>query len=38
MITGNTPLGAAGNPNPNPLSIKYTIDEYLELIAKAVDK
>lgn len=36
LIAGNTPLGAAGNPNP--LSIQYTIDEYLSLIAAAIDK
>ncbi|SBV97985.1 Iron ABC transporter permease [uncultured Eubacteriales bacterium] len=36
LIPGNTPLGAAGNPNP--LSIEYTIDEYLALIAEALDK
>lgn len=36
MIPGNTPLGAAGNPNP--LSIEHTIDEYLALIAEALDK
>ncbi|BDH63192.1 periplasmic binding protein [Lysinibacillus sp. PLM2] len=31
VIEDNTPLAAAGNPNP--LSIQYTIDEYLTLIA-----
>ena len=31
IIGDNTPLAAAGNPNP--LSIQYTIDEYLSLIA-----
>lgn len=31
VITDNTPLAAAGNPNP--LSIQYTIDEYLSLIS-----
>lgn len=36
FIPGNTPLGAAGNPNP--LAIEYTIDEYLSLIADALDK
>ena len=36
LIPGNTSLGAAGNPNP--LSIQHTVDEYLELIAEAVDK
>ena len=37
MFIGNdTPLAAAGNPNP--LSISYTIDEYLELIGEAINK
>lgn len=36
LIPGDTPLGAAGNPNP--LSIQYTTDEYLKLISEAVDK
>lgn len=31
IIGDNTPLAAAGNPNP--LSIQYTIDEYVSLIA-----
>ncbi|PYF05613.1 iron-siderophore ABC transporter substrate-binding protein [Ureibacillus chungkukjangi] len=31
LIEDNTPLAAAGNPNP--LSIQYTIDEYLTLIS-----
>ena len=31
IIEDNTPLAAAGNPNP--LSIQYTIDEYLTLIS-----
>ncbi|MEK4699376.1 iron-siderophore ABC transporter substrate-binding protein [Solibacillus sp. FSL R7-0668] len=31
IVEDNTPLAAAGNPNP--LSIKYTIDEYLTLIS-----
>jgi len=35
FITSDTPLVAAGTPNP--LSIAYTIDEYLELIAGAID-
>lgn len=35
-IGNGTPLAASGNPNP--LSIAYTIDEYLKLIADAVDK
>lgn len=36
FIGNNTPLAAAGNPNP--LAIAYTIDEYLELIAGAIEK
>lgn len=36
MIEDNTPLAAAGNPNP--LSIQYTIDEYLGLIGEAAGK
>lgn len=36
FIGNGTPLAAAGNPNP--LSIEYTIDEYLELIAAAIEK
>ena len=36
FITADTPLVAAGTPNP--LSIAYTIDEYLELIGEAIDK
>lgn len=36
FITSDTPLVAAGTPNP--LSISYTIDEYLELIGGAIDK
>jgi iron complex transport system substrate-binding protein len=36
MIGNGTPLAASGNPNP--LSIAYTIDEYLGLIAGAVSK
>jgi len=36
LIGDNTPLAAAGNPNP--LSIAYTIDEYLQLIGGALDK
>ncbi len=31
VVEDNTPLAAAGNPNP--LSIQYTIDEYLTLIS-----
>ncbi|WP_078551658.1 iron-siderophore ABC transporter substrate-binding protein [Bacillus alkalicellulosilyticus] len=36
VIGNNTPLAAAGNPNP--LSIKYSIDEYLQLISEAASK
>lgn len=36
FIGDNTPLAASGNPNP--LSIAYTMDEYLELIGGAVSK
>ncbi|MCH1627475.1 iron-siderophore ABC transporter substrate-binding protein [Ferdinandcohnia quinoae] len=36
FITSESPIVAAGTPNP--LSIEYTIDEYLELIGKAIDK
>lgn len=36
FIGNNTALAAAGNPNP--LSIAYTIDEYLELIGGAIEK
>ena len=36
FIESDTPLVAAGTPNP--LSITYTIDEYLELIGGAIDK
>lgn len=36
FITSDTPLVAAGTPNP--LSISYTIDEYLKLIGAAADK
>ncbi|MDL0435964.1 MULTISPECIES: iron-siderophore ABC transporter substrate-binding protein [unclassified Niallia] len=36
FIASDTPLVAAGTPTP--LSIEYTIDEYLELIGGAVDK
>lgn len=36
FITADTPLVAAGTPNP--LSIAYTIDEYLKLIGTAADK
>lgn len=36
FIASDTPLVAAGTPNP--LSISYTIDEYLKLIGGAIDK
>ncbi len=36
FVGDGTPLAAAGNPNP--LSIQYTIDEYLGLIADAAKK
>lgn len=36
FIGDNTPLAASGNPNP--LSIAYTMDEYLELIEGAISK
>jgi len=36
FIGNGTPLAAAGNPNP--LSIAYTLDEYLKLLAEAADK
>ncbi|MFC4099058.1 iron-siderophore ABC transporter substrate-binding protein [Paenibacillus xanthanilyticus] len=36
FIGNGTPLAASGNPNP--LSIRYTIDEYLGLIGAAIDK
>lgn len=36
FIGNGTPLAASGNPNP--LSIAYTIDEYLSLIGGAVGK
>lgn len=36
FIGNGTPLAASGNPNP--LSIAYTIDEYLELIGGAIEK
>lgn len=36
FITSESPIVAAGTPNP--LSIEYTIDEYLELIGGAIDK
>lgn len=34
LIPDGTPLAAAGNPNP--LSIEYTLDEYLSFIVEAV--
>lgn len=36
FIGDGTPLAASGNPNP--LSIAYTIDDYLKLIGEAADK
>lgn len=36
FIEADTPLVAAGTPNP--LSISYTIDDYLKLIGAAIDK
>lgn len=36
FIESDTPLVAAGTPNP--LSISYTIDDYLKLIGGAIDK
>lgn len=36
FINGSSTLGAAGTPNP--LSVSYTIDEYLELIGEALSK
>ncbi|AZN38991.1 iron-siderophore ABC transporter substrate-binding protein [Paenibacillus albus] len=36
LIPDNTPLAAAGNPNP--LSISYTLDDYLKLIGEAAKK
>ncbi len=36
FIGNGTPLAAAGNPNP--LSIAYTLEEYLKLLAEAADK
>lgn len=36
FIGNGTPLAASGNPNP--LSIVYTLDEYLALIGGAIDK
>lgn len=36
FIGNGTPLAASGNPNP--LSIAYTMDQYLNLIGEAIDK
>ncbi|MGM0843377.1 MAG: iron-siderophore ABC transporter substrate-binding protein [Bacillota bacterium] len=36
VIEDNTPLAAAGTPSP--LSINYTIDEYVNLVSEAVSK
>ncbi|GAK41569.1 iron-siderophore ABC transporter substrate-binding protein [Paenibacillus urinalis] len=36
FIGNGTPLAASGNPNP--LSIAYTIDDYLDLISEAISK
>ena len=36
LIEDNTPLAAAGNPNP--LSIQYTLEEYVGLLAEAAAK
>ncbi|MGO4537725.1 iron-siderophore ABC transporter substrate-binding protein [Paenibacillus sp. 2TAB19] len=36
FIGNGTPLAASGNPNP--LSISFTIDEYLKLIVGAIEK
>ena len=36
FIDSDSPLVAAGTPNP--LSIIYTIDDYLELIGEAINK
>ena len=36
IIGDNTPLAAAGNPNP--LAIEYSIDEYLHLLSEAANK
>ncbi|MEK5186117.1 iron-siderophore ABC transporter substrate-binding protein [Solibacillus sp. FSL R5-0449] len=36
IIPDNTPLAAAGNPNP--LSLQYTIDEYVTLISEVAKK
>lgn len=36
LIEDNTPLAAAGTPSP--LSIEYTIDDYLKLVSEAITK
>ena len=36
IIGDNTPLAAAGTPTP--LSIEYTIDEYVTLLSEAVSE
>ena len=36
MIEDNTPLAAAGTPSP--LSIEYTIDDYVKLVSEALAK
>lgn len=36
FIGNGTPLAASGNPNP--LSIRYTLDDYLKLIGEAAEK
>ena len=36
IIGDNTPLAAAGTPNP--LAIQYSIDEYLTLLSEAANK
>jgi len=36
LIEDNTPLAAAGTPSP--LSIEYTIDEYVKLVSEALEK
>jgi iron complex transport system substrate-binding protein len=36
IIGDNTPLAAAGTPNP--LAINYSIDEYLKLLSEAISK
>ena len=36
IIGDNTPLAAAGTPNP--LAIQYSIDEYVSLLSEAANK